>query len=633
MACLPGVWLLFSLTYARGNWREFVSRWRLPLAAMFVCPTALAAWFHQQLIGSMRPTGSGDSWVLGLSLVGILLHFIFLLAAVLVPMNLERTFRALVGTMRWRVKFTMLGLGVLIAVRAYTSSQALLFRGVDLSLQPVNSIALVVACLLIMCSLVRTGRIDVNVYPSHAVLQNSLTVLLAGIYLVIVGLFANVVTFLGGDASFTVKAFVILVALVTVTMLLLSDRVRLHTRQFVSRHFRRPLYDYRLVWKKFTDATASRMEQTELSRAVVKLVAEIFQVLSVTFWLVDGKGRKMTVGASTSLSSVTGSSISLQREEAAEVIHSLRNQANPVDIEMSNDTWAAVLRRYHPDKFQKGGGRVAVPLINGGELLGIIVLGDRVSGVPFSQQDFDLLKCVGDQVTASLRNIRLSERLLQTKELETFQTMSAFFVHDLKNTASTLHLMLQNLPVHFDDPEFRRDSLQGISKTVDHLNHLIGRLGVLRQSLEIRPAESDLNEVVSRALAACGKRGDVDLVQALQPLPKVPIDHEQMLKVVTNLVLNATEAVSAKGQIRVETARHNGWVILAVADNGCGMTEEFLQRSLFRPFQTTKKKGLGIGMFQSKMIVEAHGGRIEVESEQGKGSTFRVLLPIRGQVL
>ena len=104
---------------------------------------------------------------------------------------------------------------------------------------------------------------------------------------------------------------------------------------------------------------------------------------------------------------------------------------------------------------------------------------------------------------------------------------------------------------------------------------------------------------------------------------------EQMLKVVTNLVLNATEAVSGKGQIRVETNRHNGWVVLAVADNGCGMSEEFLHRSLFRPFQTTKKKGLGIGMFQSKMIVEAHGGRIEVESEQGRGSTIRVLLPVQ----
>ena len=68
-------------------------------------------------------------------------------------------------------------------------------------------------------------------------------------------------------------------------------------------------------------------------------------------------------------------------------------------------------------------------------------------------------------------------------------------------------------------------------------------------------------------------------------------------------------------------------MVLTVADNGCGMAPDFSSGSLFRPFQTTKKEGFGIGMFQSKMIVEAHGGRIEVESQLNKGTTFRVLLP------
>ena len=71
--------------------------------------------------------------------------------------------------------------------------------------------------------------------------------------------------------------------------------------------------------------------------------------------------------------------------------------------------------------------------------------------------------------------------------------------------------------------------------------------------------------------------------------------------------------------------------MLSVADNGCGMSEEFLKQSLFRPFRTTKKGGTGIGMFHCKMIIEAHGGKIEVESEVGKGSAFRVMLPLQKQ--
>jgi signal transduction histidine kinase len=154
----------------------------------------------------------------------------------------------------------------------------------------------------------------------------------------------------------------------------------------------------------------------------------------------------------------------------------------------------------------------------------------------------------------------------------------------------------------------------------------------LRHELKIQPAESDLNEVVTRALAGWEKAPEIDLVKDLQPLPKVFLDQEQILKVVTNLVLNATESMSGAGQVRIETSRRNGWTILAVTDNGCGMSPDFLNRSLFRAFQTTKKSGLGIGMFQSKMIVEAHGGRIEVESELGKGTTFRVFLPVERQI-
>ncbi len=95
----------------------------------------------------------------------------------------------------------------------------------------------------------------------------------------------------------------------------------------------------------------------------------------------------------------------------------------------------------------------------------------------------------------------------------------------------------------------------------------------------------------------------------------------------TNLVLNAKESQAGRGRIELATRQENGWAVVSVRDQGCGMTPSFIERSLFRPFQTTKKNGLGIGMFQSKMIVEVHGGRIAVESEPGKGTTFQVYLP------
>jgi len=311
-----------------------------------------------------------------------------------------------------------------------------------------------------------------------------------------------------------------------------------------------------------------------------------------------------------------------------EMIQAMRAHPHPVDIDLAREKWVETLKQCNPEYFNKGGGRVCVPLVSGGEVIGLITLGDRVSGASFSMEDLDLLKCIGDQVAASLRNIKLSQRLVQAKEMEAFQTMSAFFVHDLKNTASTLSLMLQNMSRHFQDPAFQEDAVRGLSKSVTHLNNLIHELTLLRQGLEIKSLDSDLNQVVTAALAGLDGTADSPFVKNLSPLPRILLDPAQIQKVVTNLVINAKEAAAPHGEIRVETARRNGWVVLSVADNGCGMSPEFIRRSLFRPFQSTKKKGLGIGMFHSKMIVDAHRGRIEVESEKGKGTTFRVWLPV-----
>ena len=91
--------------------------------------------------------------------------------------------------------------------------------------------------------------------------------------------------------------------------------------------------------------------------------------------------------------------------------------------------------------------------------------------------------------------------------------------------------------------------------------------------------------------------------------------------------MNAFDATPATGRIRVETSCAEGWITLTVSDNGGGMSREFMDHSLFHPFRTTKKQGMGIGLFQCKRTVESHGGRIEVESQEGKGTTVRVLLP------
>jgi putative PEP-CTERM system histidine kinase len=294
------------------------------------------------------------------------------------------------------------------------------------------------------------------------------------------------------------------------------------------------------------------------------------------------------------------------------------------------EPWAAELRQLNPATFITGGHRLCVPLGDGERSLGVVVLADRVNGAAYSGEELELLECIGKQMTSVVMNLRLAGEVARARELEAFRTMSAFFVHDLKNAAASLNLMLKNLPVHFDDPAFRADALRGVGNTARRIDDMIARLTALRERPDFTPVEADLNQLVVEALGRVNPAPDVELVKELQPLPGILVDREQIQSVVTNLVVNARDALAGNGRIQVRTEHKGGCVVLSVADNGCGMSQAFIRESLFRPFQSTKKKGLGIGLFQSRTIVQAHGGQINVQSQVGKGSTFLVTLPVKG---
>jgi putative PEP-CTERM system histidine kinase len=627
---VPGIWLCFSLTYSRGNSREFPARSRFLVLVAFLLPVGVSLIFREQLAPISAHNESGENWWISSHAAAKTLNGLLLIAAVLVLVNLERTFRAAVGTMQWRIKFMVLGLGVVFGSRIYTLSQALLFSGDIMALMDVETGALLIGCALIAVAFLRSGFGEIDVYPSHAVLRTSLTVLLVGAYLFIVGVLAQVVARTGGSPTFQFQAFVVLLGFALLAVLLLSNRVRQNIGCFVSRHFKRPQYDFRQIWTRFTQCMSSVFDQSGLCAAAARLISETFNVLSVTIWLFDEQER-LAFAASTSrserevndaLPNLTGSELSRTN---------IRGLSKAFDLEKAKGDYAESLRQISSSQFRTGGNRVCAPLWTGDRCIGVAILADRVGGIPYTVEELDLLKCMGDQIAMGLVNLRLTEEIMRGKELEAFQAVSAFFVHDLKNAASTLSLTLQNLPIHFDDPVFRQDALRGIGETANRINQLISRVGALRR-LELKLMEVDLNLLVDEALTVLNGAPEINVVKELHLQPKLKVDRDQFGSVITNLLLNARDAVGPGGEVRIETSQSDSWAILSVADNGCGMSPAFLRASLFRPFQTTKKKGLGIGMFQSKMIVEAHRGKIQVESEPGAGTTFRVMLPLKRQV-
>jgi putative PEP-CTERM system histidine kinase len=627
---LPAFWLCFSLTYSRGNPRELPAKSRILVLVAFLVPIAAFLVFLNQVTSVFPRIGTGESQWVNAEAAAKILNGILLVAAVLILMNLERTFRAAVGTMQWRIKFIVIGLGIAFGARIYTLSQALLFSGGAPPLNEIDTLALLIGCGLIVVAFIRSGFAEIDVYPSHAVLSTSLTILLVGGYLFIVGVLAQVVARTGGYATFQFQAFVVLLAFAFLATLLLSNRVRQNIGSFISRHFKRPQYDFRQIWTRFTQCTSSVFDQRGLCAAAAKLISETFNVLSVTIWLFDEQDR-LTFAASTSRSERESDDANPILAELGPALANIRELSKPFDLEKAKGDYAESLRQIGAKQFRTGGNRICTPLWTGNRCIGVAILADRVGGLPYTVEELDLLKCMSDQIAVSLLNLRLTEKIMRGKELEAVQAMSAFFVHDLKNAASTLSLTLQNLPVHFDDPAFRQDALRGLGEAANRINHLVNRIGALR-SLELKLVELDLNLLVTEALEVLEGMPGINVVKELHLQRKLKLDRDQVASVVTNLLLNARDAIPPTGEVRVGTTQRNGWAILSVADNGCGMSPAFLRTSLFRPFQTTKKKGFGIGMFQSKMIVEAHRGKIQVESEPGAGTTVRVMLPLKHQV-
>jgi putative PEP-CTERM system histidine kinase len=264
-----------------------------------------------------------------------------------------------------------------------------------------------------------------------------------------------------------------------------------------------------------------------------------------------------------------------------------------------------------------------VPLLSEHRLEGFIALEGRINpDEVLTYEDYDLMKVLARQSTAAILNLRLSAELSAAREMELMGRVSAFVMHDLKNLVSNLGMVVDNAENYLDDPEFQVDMLDTLRGTVGKMKGLIQHLRTLQEKPLLERRKYDLRQVVDEALGSLS----LSNVRVSGNAVEADIDAEEIQKVVLNLVLNALEA-GGKNQARawVEVGG-DGQACIRVRDEGCGMSEEFIRTRLFKPFETTKKKGFGIGLYQCKHIVEAHGGRIEVHSEEGVGTEFTVML-------
>jgi putative PEP-CTERM system histidine kinase len=207
--------------------------------------------------------------------------------------------------------------------------------------------------------------------------------------------------------------------------------------------------------------------------------------------------------------------------------------------------------------------------------------------------------------------------------------MSTFVVHDLKNLVSQLSLLLSNAEKHKANPEFQKDMLETVDLSVQKMRLLLQKLSS-GASIE-KPTTLLIDQLLQQAVAAKSAAEPKPVLEILDPGQSVLANWARLERVVGHLIQNAIEATPRDGQVRVSLIKENDAAVVEIKDTGQGMSEEFIRDRLFRPFESTKSAGMGVGVFESREYVHELGGQLEVSSDPSSGTAFRMILPLHNQ--
>jgi len=281
-----------------------------------------------------------------------------------------------------------------------------------------------------------------------------------------------------------------------------------------------------------------------------------------------------------------------------------------------------------------------VPLVFRDRLEAILMLRKSALKQSINWEDRDLLKTAGRQAATHLAQHLASKALVEARQFDAFNRLSAYVVHDLKNILAQQSLILSNAAKHRNNPAFIDDMIATVENSVARMQRLMEQMRsgarssadasvrvapLLREVIKDRAA---VRPVPRGLFATPGGTGDDGKERSLDDCV-VAADPERLATVFSHLIQNAQEATDPQGAVTACLRRERDRIIIDIKDTGRGMDAEFIRDRLFHPFESTKGlTGMGIGAFESRDYIRQLGGDISVESAPGKGSIFHVTIPL-----
>jgi putative PEP-CTERM system histidine kinase len=535
---------------------------------------------------------------------------------------IEQLFRTVSPDFRWSIKPLCLGLGGVFLFDLYLYSDALLFNRVDVDAFSIRGFAHALGLPLVALSAIRSHDWKRRLVMSQRAALQSATLVIVGAYLLFMASAGYYVRFFGGEWGRALQLALLFAALLVLAGLALSGSMRARLRVQVGKHFFSYRYDYREEWLRFTQTLSSQGGFTGMGRHVVRGLADMVESPSGALWLKDPSGRFFAQAACWNMPA------SVVTEDADSPLCKFLLESGWV---INLEEYRSLPRRYDGLKLpawvvEVPNAWLVVPLTTGSELIAFVVLATARTRIDVNWEVNDLLKTAARQAGAFLGQMQASEALLEVRKFDSFNRMSAFVVHDLKNIIAQLSLMLKNAERHRDNPEFQKDMLMTVEHSVERMRQLMMQLREGATPLD-GPRGIDLVDVLRRIQSA--KAGQGREVALTVDERVVARGHEDRIeRVIGHLVQNALDATEHGGRVWIRVARQGTHALVEVGDTGHGMSPEFVRERLFKPFQTTKPTGMGIGAYESFQYVHELGGKLSVDSAVDVGTQVALLLPL-----
>ena len=532
----------------------------------------------------------------------------------------EQVFRRTPHHARWGIKPLCLGFAGLFGYDLLLFADATLFRALDADLWAARGAAHALTVPLLGMAAARNKDWKLQVSVSRGVLASSTALLVSGLYLLLVAGIGYYVRYFGGTWGKSLQAVLIFSALLLLALIAMSGTFRSRLRVFVAKNFFAYRYDYREEWLKFTRTFAALDSSQSVQESCVRALAALVESPGGALWLREGAGfvqkARLSFPPVVEIEPQSGSMAAF-----------LSRGGWVIDIEDAK-AGASVYRGLALPAWlaQIDSAALVVPLLQGERLIGFVVLARPRAEIELDWEVTDLLKAAGRQAASYIVQLESTEALLEARKFDAFNRMSAFVVHDLKNLVAQMQLMLRNAGRHIDKPEFRQDMLQTVEHVVERMNQLMLQLRAGATPVD-KPRPVDVAALVRKVQAS--RRAMGQALELVVEAGVMAIGHEDRLeRVIGHLVQNAFDAAPLDPRVQVRVRQEADRAVVEVEDNGIGMSPEFVSNQLFKPFQSTKAMGMGIGAYESQQYVGSLGGRIVVDSAADVGTRVRVELPL-----